>query len=104
MTNEVSTRRVAKVLREAGLSVVTGTPRCDDMSNCWVIGDGTRAVVLNCGTHSILGMGCFSHPDYQSTRDELVLRVCSVLEAAGISYERSQTPDQIFLSGYKSQR
>lgn len=100
--NTVTTRSVARALRAEGHTVVTGRPRVDDMSNFWVIGEKGTALVLNCQTFSILGLGCILHPDYTSTRDALVATAKRLLDRAGIEYRQSPNSDQLFLSNYTS--
>jgi hypothetical protein len=101
---EVSNRAVAKALRASGRSVVVGTPKWNDMSNFWVIGDTGVTHVVNIQTHSILGLGCHRHPDYTKTRDALMAEAKELLTNAGIAFEVSTTcpNDQLFLSGYKA--
>jgi hypothetical protein len=96
----VTTREVAKALRDLGASVVTGTPKWDDRSNFWVIGRAGKAVVLNCQTHSVLGFGCIRHPEYEKTRNALTELAKLALEKAGIEVRQGSAPDQLFLSGY----
>jgi hypothetical protein len=94
-------RQVAKALRAKGDTVVIGAPSWKDNSNFWIIGDDGETHVLNVQVHSVLGKGCYGHPDYESTRQSMVERAKSLLDAAGIPYTLSLTPDQLFLNGWE---
>jgi hypothetical protein len=101
MTKVVSTRTVAKALRSEGHSVVTGRPKNDDMSNFWVLSKNGNAVVLNVQTFSILGNGCYHHPDYNKTKAELMEKAKDLLQKSGIEFTPGIASDQLFLSGYR---
>lgn len=94
----ISSLTIATALRKKGFSVLNRKRvPSDDMSNYWLI-DG---VVLNCQTFSVLGKGCYRHPDYKATQAKLVADAEAALTEAGIPFQHSLTPDQIFLNGYE---
>jgi len=95
-----TTRQAARALRATGHPVRVGPPPHGDMSRFQIYGQHGRAVVLNVHTHSVLGMGCFTHPLYEKTKADLRAEAVALLDAAGIPYVLSRTPDQVFLSGY----
>ncbi len=94
--SKVTTRRVAKVLRDAGLHpVVTGDISLKQRYEAWVIGENGIALVINSSSDAVL-----ADKDFRDKEKEMSSRVAKALEDADIPFELSPTPSQFFLNGY----
>lgn len=104
----VSVKKVLTAIRSAGLTARSGfdankTPLAE-CANVVVLSNA----VVNVQTFTVLDWAEYGaamcHPRYAETKRELRERVFAALVAAGVNVERSPTPDQLFINGYKPTR